>query len=356
MVSGAGALGLKELRDILRERTIVMALVVQLFVAAFSAFLAVGLLALYDPGSVGTTPSMEVGYVGEGDFDDVLAAHPNLEPVPVTNRSQAVDAFRNGDLVALSEESAGNASIPRTVTLLLPEGEVQTSLLVNELKTALDDYEKQLRTEHADELEHAIVYADNDAQPGVSFTFAYSVLLPLLVATPVFLAGAITADAWSDEINEGTLLLLRSTPLSANAIVVGKMLAPVLLVPAQVILWIGLLGLNGIPVANIPLILIAATAMGALLAASGTLVAAIAQREGPTQAAYTVLVLALALLSLLLPQDPANVIARASVDRVTMATVWTIGAYVLMGLATLWVTVRIVARRLSQDQLQPGSY
>lgn len=348
------ALAEKEARDILRERTIVLAVLVQLFVAAFSAFLAVGLLVLYDPGAVGRTPEMQVGYAGPGGFDDAIADAPNLELVRV-DPEEGRERFRAGELDALARERYANASGIRTVSLLLPEGEVQTSLLVSELKTALDEYEHELREQRAERLQHPVLSVETGADPQVSFTFAYSVLIPLLVATPVFLAGAITADALSDEINEGTMLVLRASPLTPGEIVVGKLLAPVLLVPAQVALWLGLLWANGIPVANLPAILLASTALGAMMAAFGTLVASLLKREGPTQAAYTLLVLALALLSLLLPQDPANLIARAGVGTLNAASWLTIGIYVTVATLALAAAVHVVGDRLAADRLQPGT-
>lgn len=343
----------KEALDILRERTIVLAMMVQLFVAAFSAFLAVGLLVLYNPGAVGTTPNMDVAYTGPGGFDARLDQAPNLDLVRM-DPQEAQAAFDAGRVSAIASESYRDEQGTRTVTLVLPQDEIQTSLLVTELKEALESYERELRIDRADRIAQEIVYAPNAAQPNVSFAFAYSVLIPLLVATPVFLAGAITADSLSDEINEGTLLLLRSSPLSAGEIVVGKLITPVLLVPVQVALWLGLLWMNGIPTANVGIVLSAATAMGALLAAFGILVATVAQREGPTQAGYTVVVLALALLSLLLPQDPANLIARASVGMLDQASYATLGVYGGLAIVTLVLVVRLVTRRLQADRLQPG--
>ncbi len=353
-MTGAVSLAKKEARDILRERTIVLAILVQLFVAAFSAFLAVGLLVLYDPGAVGAAPQMQVGYSGPGGFDDVLEDSPSLELVRV-DRAEGIEAFQQGRIDAFVDETYSDASGTRVTTLVLPEGEVRTSLLVTELKTALDDYERQLREDRADRLEQDVTYAETDASPTVSFTFAYSILLPLLVATPVFLSGAITADSLSDEINEDTLTLLRSTPLSAGEIVLGKMLTPVLLVPAQIAVWLGLLWFNGIPVANLPILLLFATAMGAILAGCGTLVAVVAQREGPTQAAYTLLVLALALLSVMLPQDPANLVARASVGMLDGTSYAMLGLYVATAAAVLGIAVHIVGDRMRDDRLTPGA-
>lgn len=347
------ALARKEVRDILRERTIVLAVLVQLFVAAFSAFLAVGLLVLYDPGAVGQVPEMQVAYEGNGSFDEVLEDAGPLQPVEMEGE-EAMDAFRDGRVAAVVSETARDGDPPRLITATVPEGEVVSSLLVTELKNALDDYEKTLREEHDERLEHPITYADTEATPSVSFTFAYSILIPLLVATPVFLAGAITADSLSDEINEGTLPVLQASPLTPGEIVLGKLAAPVLLVPVQVAAWGALLWVNGLPLARPGVVLLAATLMGTLVAGCGTIVAAYAEREGPTQAAYTVLVLALALASLFLPQDPANLVARASVDMLNGASWLTLGVYAALALAAVAGAVHVVGARLRADRLQPG--
>jgi ABC-type transport system involved in multi-copper enzyme maturation permease subunit len=353
-VKRALTLARKEMRDIVRERTIVMAVLVQLFVAAFSAFLAVGLLTLYDPGAVGAAPDMRVAYHGEGDFDDVLADSGPIEVVDM-EPEEAREAFEAGRVSGVIAEHDLGEDQPRLVTATVPEDEIVTSLLVTELKSALDTYEQQLRDDRSQRLDHPITYADNDADPSVAFTFAYSILIPLLVATPVFLAGAITADALSDEINEGTLPLLQASPLTSTEIVLGKLAAPVLLVPLQVAAWVALLWFNGLPVVRLDVVLLAATLMGALLAGCGTLVAAYAQREGPTQAVYTVLVLGLGLLSLLAPQDPANLIALASVGALGPASWVTIGLYAILATVTVLAGVLVVRHRMRADQLRPGA-
>jgi ABC-type Na+ efflux pump permease subunit len=353
-VSGLLALARKELGDIVRERTIVMAVLVQLFVAAFSAFLAVGLLVLYDPGAVGTAPQMQVAYNGTGGFDEALEDAPALDPVELSP-SEAREAFDAGRVTAIALEHDPGPDDPRYIALTVPEGEVLSSLVVTELKSALEEHERDLRQDRADRLETPIAYADTDADPSVAFTFAYSILIPLLVATPVFLAGAITADSLSDEINEATLPLLQASPLTGTELVLGKLAAPVLLVPAQVAAWVALLWFNGLPVARLDVVLVAATLLGALVAGLGTLVAAYAQREGPTQAAYTVLVLGLALLSVLLPQDPANLVARASVGALDAASWATLGVYAAGALAAVTAAVLVVRTRLRADELRPGA-
>src|SRR5688572_5264806 len=105
-MKGMLAVAGKDLRDILRERSILASLVVQLFVAGFSTFLSVGLTGLYDPSSVDAFPGAQVGYAGpsgEG-FDDYLEGAGNIELVPTTAEA-GLEAFREGRLAALVEET-----------------------------------------------------------------------------------------------------------------------------------------------------------------------------------------------------------------------------------------------------------
>lgn len=352
-MKGAFRLAGKELSDVFRERTIVLALVVQLFVAAFSTFLAVGLVALYQPGELGAGTEMQVGYAGPGGFAGVLDDQPSLDAVEVEPRA-GLEAFRSGELDALIIEEDANASQPARVQIRVPEGELRSSLLVSELKTALDEYEHMLRLDRSERLEHQVLRVEGPASPPVAFSFAYSTLLPLLVAAPVFLAGAVSADSLSDEINEGTLLLLRSTPLSSAAVVVGKLITPILLVPAQVALWMALMTLNGLPIAAPGVVLVAATALGTILSASGVLTASMTRREGLTQAAYTLIVLALSGVSLLMPQDPANLVARAGVGNLNAASYATLGLYALVAALVVGLAVKVVGDRMEADRLQPG--
>ena len=61
------ALVKKELRMVARERTIVIAIVIQLVLASFSSALLLGLLSFYDPDSISVTARtrLRVGVLGD---------------------------------------------------------------------------------------------------------------------------------------------------------------------------------------------------------------------------------------------------------------------------------------------------
>lgn len=301
----------KDLRDVLRERSILASLVVQLFVAGFSTFLSVGLTGLYDPSSVDAFPDADAGYAGPGGFDDYLEDAPNLD-VARLDAAAGLEAFRAGRLGMLVEETVADDGT-RTITLLLSEGTLQTTLLLTQAKGLLQEYEHDLRVANQAELDQEVLRVDApEGGRAASFGFVYGTLLPLLVLTPVFLCGAIAGDAFVQEVQTRTLLLLRASPLSVTQVLAGKLLLPVALAPLQVLLWIGLLALNGIDVHGLLPLLLLATLLALLLACLGIALAAWVRKEGQVQAAYALVVILLGVASLLLPHDVLNLVALLS--------------------------------------------
>lgn len=341
----------KDLRDVLRERSILASLVVQLFVAGFSTFLSVGLSGLYDPSSIDTFPQADVGYAGPGGFDHYLqgAGASNLR-VTRLNATAGLAAFQEGRLAMLVEETVADDGT-RTVTLLLPEGTLQTTLLLTQVKGFLQDYEHDLRVQEQGRLGQQVLRVDAPASRGAgSHGFVYGTLLPLLVLTPVFLSGAIAGDAFVQEVQTRTLLLLRSSPLSIPAVLAGKLLVPVALAPVQVALWVGLLALNGIAVHGLWAILALSTLLALLLACLGIALASWVRKEGQVQAAYALVVLLLAVASLLLPHDVLNLIALfGSGD--PPATAWsTFGILGAAAAASAALGLPFAAQRIRRDQ------
>ena len=343
----------KDLRDILRERSILASLVVQLFVAGFSTFLSVGLTGLYDPASVEAFPRAEVGYAGpEGPgFDDYLGAQRNVQLVPTTAEA-GLAAFRDGRLAALVEETLDSPNGTRSVTLLMADGTLQTTLLLTQVKGLLQDYEHDLRLANQERLQQQVIRVEAPSGGrAASFGFTYGTLVPLLVLTPIFLSGAIAGDAFVQEAQTRTLLLLRASPLSVTSVLAGKLLVPVVLAPLQVLLWVGLLRLNGIVVHGLWAVLLLTLLMALLLASLGIALATWIRKEGQVQASYALVVILLAVASLLLPHDVLNLVALLS-SGTPPASAWlTFGLLGLAAAVCAGAGLPFAARRIQRDQV-----
>ena len=305
--------GRRELASLSREKTIVLALVIQLFVAGFSSFLVVGLTSLYSPAAA-SEGGVEVAVLGDA-ADEFLGAAEQAGGVrarTVPDEAAAATAFDTGrvDAVVAARTSGGRVS----ATVTAPEEGLQKTLVVVRVRSALEALERAERRERAGSLDADLVPLPPPVDASPYFGFTYTVLVPMLLLLPAFIVGSVAVDGVTEEVERGTLELLRVTPLSLAAIVEGKALALAALGPAQALLWVGLLSLNGIPVGNLGRLTALVTALSVAAVALGvgtTLLVADRQRA---QLLYSFGVLGLLTAATALPGGPTSTAALLAID------------------------------------------
>lgn len=332
----------RELGSLRREKTIVLALLVQLFIAAFSSFLVVGLVSMYDPGAVAAGGGLAFGVTGSASADlaTTINADDRWVAVRYPEAAGAMHDFSRGRIDAVlvaDREEAGDVSVEAVV----PEGSLRSTLVVVQVREALSAYEREQRRAYADRLERRPVPPVREADGSPYFSFTYTVLLPLLMVLPAFISGSIAADAVVEEFERGTMDLLRAAPLSLSAIVEGKVLAAVALAPAQAGIWLVLLDLNGIRVASPVAILVLVTGVTTLVAAFGASLGFLLSDRRSAQFLYSMGMVALFSGTHLLPESPANAIARLAVGHpgpitypLVLGAVF-VGVLAVVGLRTL---------------------
>jgi ABC-2 type transport system permease protein len=341
---------LRELASLRKEKTIVLALLIQLFVAAFSSFLVVGLVSMYDPGSVDNF-ELEVGVAGDETSTLVAVAdeEPGLRVARYETPADAEAAFQDGSIDAVvTTERRGEGVIRARV--LAPDGSFRTTMTVVKLRDVMQRYEETLRDQRSGSLSVETVRVPPEVPASPYFGFTYTVLVPLLVFLPAFIGGSIAVDSVAEEVERGTMELLRVTPTTLPEILDGKLIAAAAPVPVQVAAWIVLLRFNGTAVANLGPLLLFATAVGVAVSTLGLAVAAGTRDRRQAQFLYSTGVLALFAGSLLLPETPQNVVARLAIGSagpetyVSLAGTVAVAAVVLGG-------VRVGITRLNTDHL-----
>ena len=87
----------KEIGSVLRDRTIIIAVLIQLFIASFSSSLLLGMLSLYDADTIMrfSGEGIHLGVVGEGDH--------RVGPAVLGHRGHAVGFGQPVELVGLRE-------------------------------------------------------------------------------------------------------------------------------------------------------------------------------------------------------------------------------------------------------------
>ncbi len=324
----------RELSGLRAEKTILLAIAIQLFIAAFSSFLVVGLVSMYDPAGL---DGAEIEVAGAGDaVADLERAAADVPGASVTRYEdgaaarEAFDRNRADAVVVANRAEEDRISVVSTV----PDANVETTVIVVQLRELLRAYERAERSDRTASLSHHPLPLPEAAGSSPYFTFTYTVLIPLLVFLPVFISGSIAVDSISEEIDRGTLELLRVTPVTLPEVVDGKALAAVAIAPGQALLWLLLLRANGTPVANVGRILLLMTALTAIVVGVAIAIALVARERRAAQLLYSVTVLALFGGATAMAGGPTNAVARLAIDSADAGTTLTVAVYAVLALVT----------------------
>lgn len=343
-------IALQELRGLGREKTIVSAILLQLFIALFSSFLMVGLVAMYDPAALGpASTEFNIGVSGAGDdLEDLMDAGPGLRPrsMPL---GDAMAALREGRLSAVVyvPDTPPDAEEPILVTIWLVENDIRSSLVAASLKEVLGSFEQEIREVRADRLEHRAIPLEFPPMPsgGGYYEFLYGLLIPLLLFLPAIISGALVIDSITEEFQHRTLETLLSTPVSFPDVLRGKVLAAWVLVPVQAGAWMLLLAANGIGIASPAEMLLHASLVALVLILAGSLVALYYRERSTSQFVFSIGLIALMLVVLAIPENPVNLVVRLAVGAAGPAHWLMLGAEAAVA-ALLAVLVAMLARRV----------
>jgi ABC-2 type transport system permease protein len=321
-------IALREVASLKSEKTIVLALLIQVFVATFSSFLVVGLVSLYSPeGTGGYQPAVGVtGAAAPELVDAIEESDAGIDVRGFQTPAAAREEFDEGDVAAVLEARFTDGGAV-SVTATVPEGNIRTTLIVVKVKQSLEELERSLRDRYAAEgrLERQPLSVPPESQSSPYFGFTYTVLVPLLMFLPVFISGSIVVDSLTEEIQRGTLELLRSAPITLGTIVDAKVLSTATLVAM---------------VAGV------STAVVAL----GVGVSLLTPERRQAQFLFSSGMLVLALGGVVLPEHPANTVAKLAIGSPTGATWVATAAYVGLGVVA-YLAVRVGVRRVDPEGL-----
>jgi len=309
----------KEFRGLMSERTILLAVLLQLFIAMFSSFLMVGLTSMYDPSSLSkySRSRYSIGYAGnESQLLTNLQTSPDFR-VYQMDLSTAVAALKERKLAAVIyvPDTQADAPEPVKITLYSLQNDLQTAIVEVKLRDIFLKYEQDLREIRTDRLKQEVVPIQIPATSGGGdfYEFVYGLLIPLLVFMPAIIASALVIDLITEEYQHETLETLISTPVTFVEMVWGKVIACEVLVPMQAGLWLVLLMINGIVILNAGLILLQVTVTSLILILLGTLTALHYRERTAAQFIFSTALVVVILFALALPSNPLNLLTRLAV-------------------------------------------
>lgn len=301
----------KELKSIRREKTIMFAIVIQLFIASFSSILLVGVMSFYDPESIGENAqlNLKIGVIDEAGSPivDFVESRRNVRVKLFYSIDAAEEAFRSGQVDAVMSIPPPEGGVVE-MKLVLPESDTESMLILMILDKPLKDAENYLRQLNGIDLH----YAHLEGESHTGYEFLYSVIIPMLMLFPALIAGSITIDTISEELQNKTLDTLWSAPLSLSVIFVSKIFAAGLAAFVQCVLWVFLLWLNSFSMENVLSVLLLATLIAFCIAFGAGIIALFFKDRERAQFVYSISLVIVASLSYLLNPSPFELITRLS--------------------------------------------
>jgi len=304
------AVAKKDLKGLANEKTILFAILLQLFVAMFSSFLMVGLTAMYDPSSVAGYSRVQypIGYSGvDSPLLEILESRSDLR-VHQLDLSTAVALLRDRQIAAVVyvPETAPDADEPVKVSLFTIQNDIQTAVISQKIRESLMSYEDYLRKVRSSRLsvEPTVLQFPETSGNASFYEFVYGLLIPLLLFMPAIICAALAIDLITEEFQHHTLETLLATPVTFAEVIWGKVLACILLVPLQAGAWLILLSANGISIAGIPQILVHVILASSALILLGALIALYYRERTAAQVIFSLAVVVLMMAVLALPENP----------------------------------------------------
>ena len=326
----------KELSFLLNEKTIVLVIIIQLFVALFSSFLVVGLVALYSPDVIDIPTKVRIGVVGDSTF---LDGEKNIRVINYNTKELALRAFYNRRIDGVVEVpilDPGGEDI-FYVNFYLPKGEILSTLVILALKEPLKDFQEHLRVVRKERIVGEPIGAEiseTDFKETL-FEFTFGMIVPLLLFTPAFISGGIVIDSITEEMETKTLDILITSPLSFLGVISGKVAASIVIAPIQAAAWIVLLRANGIVIENIFLVLVLITSITAILVLLAAIISVYTSNRGVSQFHFSLILISLIGVILMGEGSPFNSLVIIA----TSESFYDIGTDIWMNLVVYLVVI-----------------
>ncbi len=227
----------RELGAVLRDRTIVIALLIQLFIASFSSALLLGVLSVYDPETIVQYEGDRIHIGIVGDLNSPLPSLIEASGLGVTSYATLADAeaaFYRGRLNAVLTIPSGSSGVVDVKLYLADKADAANSLIRMVIQEPLKQYENSLRARSGVQVH----YTDLKGKPATSFELIYSIILPVLMFFPAFVAGSMAIDSITEEVENNTLPTLLSAPITINRMIGAKITATIILSVAHCAAWL----------------------------------------------------------------------------------------------------------------------
>jgi ABC-type Na+ efflux pump permease subunit len=314
-IKRAIVIALKDLRMMLRERTFVTVIMLLIFVASFASVLTFGLLIMYNPAylDIFFEKEIKVGVAGKAP---VLESFLNAEHYDSLN--DALEDFYSGKVDIVLWLPSEDINGENFIQVFMPKDEITSIQASVFIKKKLIEYQNYLRKLRGIPEEEKLSVFTPDFTPlnvpeGVSmvFKFIYVVLIPLMMITTAVIASGLLIDLITEERETETLIPLLAAA-EGSEIITGKMMAAVILPVLLTPLWLFLLMINGVEIANFFAVLSIAYAFSFFMISLSALIVTFFRDRERSQLVFSIVTVGLMPILFIHPFMPAAMITRIS--------------------------------------------
>lgn len=317
----------KDMKLMFRERTFVSIVLLIVFVAGISSVVTFGLILLYNPDYLGFYGTSKVAVVGECFIESCYDERTAMELF----KSKRVDA------VLIVSDFSGI----KYVDVIVPDDEIKAAQVLSYVKKLLTEYEEVLRDVYGVPNLELKVYSGSrevEVPSGSStvFKFIYLILIPLLSITTAVVAAGMAIDSVCEEIQSRSIEVLLSTPLTPFKISISKVASPMIFSSLITALWLLLLALNKVDIANPLLAFAISISITAFFVSLGYLMAVRFGDRERAQLIFSILVAGSLPLLVAKYASPAVMVGRvaagAEID-LTIAAIFSVASFALLAVS-----------------------
>ena len=295
----------KDLKKLIREKSFGLVILSQLIVislsiTAFNTFPAV----FY--GENVPSALVSVAIVGNNAFYDFMATSLNLDVYRYDSLETALIHFKNGwhNAIIFCKDYYPSGRKPIVIDIYAKE-DIPSSLLISRIKRILEDKEKKIRNDRIKEypLEIKLLRIPDIPSTEIPSSIIYSLLLPLFFLSTVAISGNLFINIFTMEVENKTIDIILSTPVSRLDFLYSKSISCIILIPLQLSLWIMALSAGGFTLQNAPLLILLSILYGMVFTSLGIFSVYIAKNRDNAQNILTIFLVIVFIFLLPLPDS-----------------------------------------------------
>lgn len=340
----------KVFKDLMREKTIVFAIFLQLFIILTSSIIITNANALFNPEQVIQEP-IHIGITGDSYLRQKVATYFETSKLIASvypEEEVTLSKFEEGVIDAVIIVNRSKDYYPIYLSVIIPKGDIKSSVITSEVKEALQVFENELRDDNLAEisairLDKLKIKNKSNSITTQVFEALYSILIPFLLLLPGVLLGGLIIDILVEEMETKTLNLLMIIT-TFRKYLFEIILAVMGLSMLQVLTWELLLSLKGIVINNLPYITGLILFLNFVMFIACVLLSILIKEKTRAHLVYSFLVILLFATAPLFRMNPIRVISRLAIGLETVPIA--IYYVIVISLAVfLFTFMNVVAKR-----------